>query len=350
MNILFVMDKRANAGSIQAVASYIRVGDECGHAVALYGQPDPRYPGIRWSTDLSLFDNVVFICEFSIGWMSRLRMCPFLSRVPRRKRAVLDADGMYNPVLSIDGYDRNHRDEDDRASWVAHCDALADKILQPTREPLQSTVQPLLFYGYDPCLRDDPGAGPKTFDLIHVGHNWWRWREVSSCLLPAIERIRAKLDGICFVGLWWDMIPPGVQEDHLESAFGFDIDWFRQLGIQVKPAVPFTGVVSTMSEGRVNIMTQRPLFRRLKLLTSKYFEIFSADTIPLVMIDPAHAESIYGPSGRELALHGDIANKLLDAVHHPKKYQEIVQDVRSHLVAHHSYRKRMQELIESLGA
>src|SRR5262249_9445821 len=155
-------------------------------------------------------------------------------------------------------------------------------------------------------------------------------------------------DGICFVGLWWDMIPPGAREDNLEAAFGFDINWFRRLGIQVKPAVPFTGVVSAMSEGRVNIMTQRPLFRQLKLLTAKYFEIFCADTIPLVMLDPAHAESIYGPSGRELALHGDIAGKLLDAVHHPEKYQEIVQDVRSHLVAHHSFRKRMQDLIEAL--
>ena len=60
--------------------------------------------------------------------------------------------------------------------------------------------------------------------------------------------------------------------------------------------------IQVMSTGRINIMTQRPLFRELKILTSKYFEIFSADTIPLVMIDPDHAEMVYGPAGRELAL------------------------------------------------
>jgi len=33
MNILFMMDKRANAGSIQAVACYVRAGDEFGHTI-----------------------------------------------------------------------------------------------------------------------------------------------------------------------------------------------------------------------------------------------------------------------------------------------------------------------------
>ena len=350
MKILFMLDKRANAGSIQAVASYVRAGDELGHTIAVYGHPDPKYPGIRWSTELGSFDRVVFICEFGIGWMSALRMSQILTQVPRKKRAILDADGMYNPVVCVDMYDRNHADEHHRACWVAHCDALADKIFQPTLEPLHAVVLPLPFYGYDPALRLELGARPKTFDVVHLGHNWWRWREVSSRLLPAFELIRSKLDGICFVGLWWDMVPAGAGEQNLETAFQFDIDRFRRLGIQVKPAVPFTEVVSSMSEGRVNIMTQRPLFRRLQLLTSKYFEIFCADTIPLVMLEPAHAESIYGPAGRELALHGNISDKLLGVVQHPLRYQEIVQEVRSHLVSCHSYQKRMQQLVEALRA
>jgi hypothetical protein len=350
MNILFVMDKRANAGSVQAVASYIRAGDELGHSMALYGISDPKYPGMRWSKDLSAFDYVVFICEFGIGWMSGMRMARVLSQVPRKKRAILDADGMYNPILCIDMYDRNHRDDRGRASWVGHCNALADKILQPTHEPLEPTVLPVPFYGYDPCLRLKPGTCHKRFDIVHVGHNWWRWREVSSSLLPAIESIRAKLDGICFVGLWWDMVPAGAREDNLEIAFEFDRDRFRRLGIQVKPAVPFTHVVSAMSEGRITIMTQRPLFRRLKLLTAKYFEIFCADTIPLVMLDPDHAESVYGPLGSELALHGNMADKLLDALQNPRKYREIAHEVRRHLAIHHCYRKRTRELVDALRA
>ena len=44
MKILFVMDRRVDRGSIQAVANYVRAGDELGHAIALYGREDPRFP------------------------------------------------------------------------------------------------------------------------------------------------------------------------------------------------------------------------------------------------------------------------------------------------------------------
>jgi hypothetical protein len=349
MNILFMMDQRANAGSIQAVVCYVRAGDELGHTIALYGRPDPTYPGIRWSTELSAFDRVVLIVEDRINWLSGLPLIRLLSEVPRERRAILDTDGMYNSVLSVDMYDHNHTDENSRSWWVARCAALADKILQPTLEPLEVTVLPVPFYGYDSSLRVAPGASCKRFDIMHVGHNWWRWREVSSSLMPAIESIRPKLDRICFVGLWWDVVPAWVREQSLELAIDLDSELFRRLKIEVQPAVGFTEVVPVMSQGRVNIMTQRPLFRRLKLLTAKYFEIFCADTIPLVMLDPVHAESIYGPLGRELALHDNIAHRLLDAIEHPTKYHEHVEEVRCHLAAHHSYRNRVQELVRVLG-
>jgi hypothetical protein len=349
MNILFMMDQRANAGSIQAIACYTRAGDEFGHNIALYGRPDPNYPGIRWSTELGAFDRVVLIVEDHISWLSGLRLIRLLSEVPRERRAILDTDGMYNQVLSVDMYDRNHKDENRRTCWVARCTALADKILQPTLEPLEAVALPVPFYGYDPSLRVAPGARGKRFDIMHVGHNWWRWREVSSCLLPAIESIRPKLDGICFVGLWWDVVPGWVRDQNLELAIDLDSEQFHRLKIEVQPAVRFTEVVPVMSEGRVNIMTQRPLFRRLKLLTAKYFEIFCADTIPLVMLDPVHAESVYGPLGPELALHGNIAHRLLDAIESPTKYHERVEKVRCHLAAHHSYRNRVQELVRVLS-
>jgi hypothetical protein len=349
VRILFVTDRRANAGSIQAIASYVRAGDRLGYIMALYGHPDPNYPGVRCSTELAGFDYVLFVCEYGIGWMSGLRMAKVFSEVPRERRAVLDADGMYNMIVSVDGYDRNHANEHDRFQWMRRCDAVADKILQPTLTPLDPFITAFPFYGFDPSLCIAPHQAPsKRFDLLHVGHNWWRWREVSTSLLPAIEQIRPHLDGIGFVGLWWDLVPAGAQEQDLEIAFGFDEDRFRRLGIQVRSAVPFTDVVSVMSQARANIMTQRPLFRRLKLLTAKYFELFCADTIPLVMLDPDYAESVYGPAGREIALQGDIPGKLLDVLHHPKKYQEIVHEVRQHLLAHHSYGQRAERLVAAL--
>src|SRR5438105_15097439 len=91
MKILFVMDKRVNAGSIQAVANCVRAGDEFGHSIALYGRQDPNFPRLRFSTEASAFDYVVFIIESRLQWMSGLRLPRILSRVPRGRRAILDA-------------------------------------------------------------------------------------------------------------------------------------------------------------------------------------------------------------------------------------------------------------------
>src|SRR5215210_6337387 len=114
MKILFVMQKRVDAGSIQAAANYTRVGDELGHTIAIYGRPDPSFPGVRFSAELSGFDRVVFIYESKLHWMSKLQMTRLLAAVPRRRRAVLDADGMYNQMITVDGYDRNHWSDDER--------------------------------------------------------------------------------------------------------------------------------------------------------------------------------------------------------------------------------------------
>jgi hypothetical protein len=351
MKILLVMDKRVDRGSIQAAANYVRAGDELGYTIALYGRDDPRFPALRFSTDLPAFDYVVFLVESWRHWMSGLRMPRMLEEVPRDRRAILDADGMYNPIISVDGYDRNYVYEQDRAEWLAHYGVVTDRILQATPEPHEPGVIGLPFYGYDPashiCPEDSP---PKAYDILCVGHNWWRWRQVSTELLPAIEQVRPHLGEICFMGAWWDAVPAGADELNLGAAFGTDPDWLGRLRIQVRPAVPYTDVIRAMSTGRINIMTQRPLFRRLRILTSKFFEIFVADTVPLVMLDPDHAESVYGPAGRELALYRQVGDRLLDVLARPRRYREVVEEVRRHLAAHHSYRNRVLELMAALRA
>jgi hypothetical protein len=349
MKILFVTDRRVNAGSIQAMAGYVRAGDEMGHTIAVYGPPDPRYPGVRASADPRAFDFVVFLFESNLRWLSGLQLASLLAAVPRHRRAILDADGMYNRVTCVDGYDRNHAGESERAEWRGYYRHLADKVMQPTLAPEQPDVLALPFYGYEPGSGVGlKGPAPKRYDLIHLGHNWWRWREVSGALLPAIEQVNGRLNGVCFVGLWWDAPPPWAEALGLKEAFQTDPDRLRALGIEVRQSVPFSEVIATMSAARVNVMTQRPLFRRLRFLTSKYFELFCADTIPLVMVDAAHAEAVYGPAGRELALAGDIAGKLLDALTRPQKYNAIVREARSELAERHSYRRRVEELVAVL--
>jgi len=350
VKILFVMEQRVNAGSIQAVSNYVRTGAEMGHEIAMFGRPDLDFPLLRWSTEPSRFDYVVFIIESRLSWLTGLRLPRILNAVPRRRRAILDADGMYNRVITVNGYDRNHAAERDREQWLAAYGELADKVLQPTPQPLEPNVTPLLFYGYDAQSRAHRnGTAEKPFDIVHVGHNWWRWEEVGTRLLPAIERIRSLLGKICFLGLWWDAAPSWAAALGLEQAFQLDIERFRRLDIEVHPPVAYTKVIPTMSQARINLMTQRPLFRRLKLTTSKYFEIFCADTIPLVMLHPSDAELVYGPAGRELTLHGRLDEKLIEVIEHPARYTEIVNEVRSHLIRHHSYRQRVNELVSALA-
>jgi len=350
VKILFAMEKRVDAGSIQALANYIRVGKKLGHTVAIYHDPDPQFPELNFSTNPHSFDYVVFIFESKLNWASGLRLAHLLTIVPRSRRVILDADGMYNPIIAVDGYDYNHASERDRQRWVASYQALADRILQPTLRPGESRVQPLLFYGYAPQVRtmQQVAGHAKRVDLMHVGHNWWRWRDVNERLLPAIERVRESLGEICFVGMWWDAPPPWAAAIGQERAFTADPQRFRELGIRILPAVAYRDVIPMMSSARINIMTQRPLFQRLGLVTAKYFEIFSSDTLPLVMIAPENAERIYGPAGRELTLSGDIATKLIDVLEHPQRYQEAAQAVRRHLTAHHSYECRLHELVDVL--
>jgi len=349
VRILFVLDSRVNAGSIQAVDGYIRAGDALGHTMALLSPSEERFSKLRTSVDVGAFDYVVFIFESTLSWLSGLKLSQILTRVPRERRAIVDADGMYNHVICVDGYDRNHRDEPSRLKWKAYYDALSDRIFQPTFRPLSSHVAPLLFYGYDSATAASHNGRPKSWDVLHIGHNWWRWRQIGGTLMPALERVRSNLDGICFFGSWWDKAPAWASRIGLDDAFRCDPGWMRRLQVQIEPPVAYRDVIPTMSMGRVNIMTQRPLFQHLRFVTSKYFEIFCADTIPLVMLPPDQVEQVYGPTGREIALHGDIENKLLDVLSNIERYREAVREVRRHLEVHHSYQRRVQELVDALA-
>src|SRR5215212_1139378 len=120
MKVLLMLEKRVNSGSIQAVANYIRAADELGHTISLYGRPDPRFPTVRFSVDYPAFDYVVVIVESWLGWLSGVRLPRLLAEVPRERRAILDADGMYNEVVAVDGYDRNHPDERISRHWFTH--------------------------------------------------------------------------------------------------------------------------------------------------------------------------------------------------------------------------------------
>ena len=350
MNILFVMKHRGNAGNTHAVANYIRVAPKYGHSVALYGEPQQHLPALKFSTDVRSFDRIIYLFESEIYRIKRMHEVTMLGTFPRRRRLIFDMDGMYNPVVKIDDYDFNHRTEPEREAWVTYFDALADTVAKPTIAPPDSPrVRPMLFYGYDPALELNAAtAPPKQFDILHVGHNWWRWREVESQLLPAFEQVRDQLGEIGFIGLWWDKPPAEGADAGPEAAFLSDAKRFERLKIRTETAVMYTDVIKTMSSARINIFTQRPVLHHLKHLTLKYFEIFYADTVPLLMLDEDVALAVYGPHAKELLLRGQVAHKLVDALQRPDHYRDVVHQVRRHLAANYAYDRRVEELVSAL--
>jgi hypothetical protein len=350
VKILFVMKHRGNAGNTHAVANYMRVAPKYGHSVAMYGEAQPHLPELKFSIDIDAFDRVAFLFESEIYRLNPLREVALLGAIPRRHRLIFDMDGMYNPVIQLDGYDFNHLSTAERDRWIEHYDALADCVAKPTiAKPDNPRVRPMIFYGYDPALEIDPAsAPPKQYDILHLGHNWWRWREVEAQLLPGFEQVRDQLGEIGFIGLWWDRPPAEGPEAGPQAAFQSDAERFRRLRIRTEAAVMYTDVIRTMSTARINIFTQRPVLHHLKHLTLKYFEIFYADTIPLLMLDEDVALAVYGPHAKELLLRGRVAEKLVDALRRPDHYRDVVQSVRRHLAKHFSYDRRIEELVAAM--
>lgn len=350
MNILFVMKHRGNAGSTHSVANYMRLAPQFGNSVAIFGSPIWYIPELKFSMDIDAFDYVVYLFETDLFQIKPLHQAIMLDHFPRSRRLIVDTDGMYHELVQFKDYDFNHENEAARQFWLNYMDGLGDKVvhtlMNESRFP-KATALP--FFGYDPAMEIAPAeVPPKTWDILHVGHNWWRWREVEAELLPAFHRIRDKVGEIGFIGLWWDAPPDEGPEAGPSNAFLADPYAFKRLRIKTPRAVNYNDVIKTMSTARINILTQRPLLRHLKHLTLKYFEVFCADTIPLLMLDDDHAMEVYGPAARELTLPGRAAEKISDALENEDRYRAIVEEVRQHLRVHHAYENRARELFATL--
>ena len=186
----------------------------------------------------------------------------------------------------------------------------------------------------------------KKYDLVYVGHNWWRWDIMKNVVLPNILACKDKINTTCFIGHWWDKPPSWAKECDFEGPFKMDVKKFKELKIKTKSAVEYSKVIKTMSQGNLNIMTQRPLLRHFKHVTSKYFEIFLADTIPLVVLDKEHSQEIYGSDGKNIIINEKTnRNKIREVLQESNRYKNIINNIRYHLSKNHSYDMRLGELI-----
>jgi ATP-binding cassette, subfamily B, bacterial len=131
----------------------------------------------------------------------------------------------------------------------------------------------LVDLGHDVVVMDLEATGRRE----HVPQGA-EYRRGDVCRTEDLEKIfSAGLGAVAHVAGQVSLIrsrpPAGAGELGLEAAFATDSDSLSRLRIEVRPPVPFTDVIREMSVGRVNLMTQRPLFRQLRILTSKHFDL-----------------------------------------------------------------------------
>lgn len=345
MRLMFVYYAFQNQGSGLVIKGYADAARQLGHEVVVYGRPYPGIP-LDWSLDVASTDAVVFIFE----WTTHLRtgdeldLLRLVAEVPRPRRVVFDGDGNYNDPLRA-GADYNHADAEASQRWTEICDALSDKICQPTFHPLRRNVRPFLFYAYNPAWERPLDFSTKEYGMVYVGHCKFRWAPMER-VLRAIEPIRDRVGRIGFVGEGWGSLPWWATPMGIEHTYYSDAAYLAKLGVELLPPVPFDEVIESMNRAVLNPVLLRPTFERMRFVTPRMFETPAAGTIPLLNLDSAHIEEIYGPSALELAVGDNAPERIVDALDRPEYYGEVVTDVRERLARSHSHTARLRELVE----
>lgn len=343
---MFVYYVMGDAGSAQDIHNYTRVARALGHELVIYGPPGTQ-SSFCFSRDLDSADAVIFIFEWTtdVRESDQLDLLRLVSKVPRKRRIVIDCDGAYNDAISVGG-DYNHRDSEGSRRWVAVCDSLSDRIFQPTLHPLRSNVRPFLFHAYDPGWERPIDFSNKEYGMIYIGHSKSRWRPMHR-VLQAIEPVRMEVGRIGLVGHGWDAIPPWAAPMGIEDYFYTDQAYLKKLGVEIVQPIPFDQVIDWMSKATFSPVIYRPLFGHLRLVTCRTFETPAANTIPLFGLDAEYVREIYGECGAELLLPDDHPEeKVLDVFRRPAYYRQVVKSIRRQLAGKHSYTARLQELIE----
>jgi hypothetical protein len=345
MRIMFVYWAFEDQGSGLLINGYSRAAKAMGHEVVVYGRPIPNIP-LSYSMDLESVDALVYIFEWTTSLLNGDNLdFARLSRIPRRRTVILDGDGNYNDLISVDG-DYNHRDEASRDQWIAICNSLSDKICQPTLHPLRSNVTPFLFYCYSPAWQLPIDVHEKEFGVLYVGNSKFRWSAMSR-VLRALAPIRDRIGRIGVVGHGWEAPPPWARSMNMEAAYFTDVDRLRRLGVEFLPPVPFSQVVCSMSRALLSPVLTRPTFEQMRFVTPRYFETPAAGTIPLFLVDPEHVRDIYGEPALELVLpEANPGDKIEDIFDHPGRYASIAEQTRRHLAAFHSHEVRLRRLVE----
>lgn len=345
MRLMFVYYCFGDAGSAQDIYHYSRVASDFGHEVVVYGPPDPN-SRFTFSLDVEAADALIFVFEWTTQLRNgdRLDLARLLAKVPRERRLVIDCDGAYNDMITIDG-DYNHRDQAASRTWTEVCDSISNRIYQPSLRPSRSNVRSFLFHGYDPAWERPLDFRAKEFGMVYVGHSKFRWRPMEQ-VLRAVEQVRDKVGRTALVGHGWDALPTWAAPMEMEDVYYTDQAYLRKIGVEFVSPVRFEEVIPWMSRAVINPVIYRPLFKLLSLVTCRTFETPAANTIPLFGLDEDYVREVYGEDAAALVLPQDHPEeKIADMMRRPDDYAEIILSIRRNLAAQHSYAVRLQQLV-----
>jgi hypothetical protein len=346
MRFLFVNWAFENHGSAQDIHNYAQVAKALGHEVVLYGPPNPA-SAFPYSLDVRPTDAVIFIFEFTtrLDYGEKMGLLRLVGQVPRERRVVIDCDGKYNDALHVVG-DTNHPDAQASRHWIAVCDSLSDKILQPTFHPLRPNVRPFFFHAYNPLWEVPLDFRAKAYGMVYVGNNWFRWRALRR-VLEAVAPVRAQVGRLALVGQGWDSFTPWGGPATSEAAYYTEPGYLAELGVEVQAPVRFDEVIGWMGQGVFSPVIYRPLFDQLQLVTCRTYETVAANTVPVFGQAAEFVAEVYGEEAVALVLPEEGATeKLREIVKRPEAYAEVVAGMRRHLREKYAYEVRLRELIQ----
>ncbi len=235
MRLIFVHWVYEDRGSAQDLYNYREAAQQLGHEVVIYGAP--KLSSFRYSLEIGAADGIIFIVEWTTALQrgDQLDWLRLAARVPRARRVVIDCDGKYNDAISVVG-DHNHPDAASSRAWIEICDSLSDKIYQPTRHPLRSNVGTFFFHAYNPAWAVPLDFSEKSFGMIYVGNNWFRWGQLQR-ILRVVEQVRPEVGRIGITGQGWDKSPAWANSSISEDAYHSDPDYLKRLAsIRSSPA------------------------------------------------------------------------------------------------------------------
>lgn len=358
MRILLVNWVEPGVRSVSTIHGWAAAGRALGHDVALYGDPHPELPSLRFTTDLSGVDVALFVIQVVSDFPEMPRLARLLDGIPRDRRVVVDLWGHFNDTIRLE-HDFNHLEKLDGHlgwEWEEAIAAVSDAVLQPTLAPLRSGVGSFLFHGYDPhsvwrpyaTAREaavawrDATPAEKPYGVMYVGNNWQRWEQVRR-FLEQYRSAREELGRVCLVGWDWASRPEWAVK---QGMAGIDTDpaLLAELGVEVRPCVRFDEVPGLLGTARFAPVFHRPLFRHLGFVTIRTFETFYGDALPVLMLPREFVPAVYGPAALPLVPGDDVAEHLRDALRRPEPYWEAVLQTRSYLASHHSFEQRFRQL------